>query len=390
MARPRPGAPNRVDVRICSGLTHSLTTATYDARLARLRGRLAAPGAQALIVTNLNNIRYLTGFAGSAGALVLSLDRCVLLVDGRYEEVVRAGQTAGAIAPVDVARVRKYDTAIVDHVVAGGWTVVGFEADHTPVSQFRRWSEGLGSVELRPTSDLVESARVVKDPTEIRILRDAASRLSDVARRIGEWVAVDRTELEIAGDVDRALRQAGFEKPAFDTIVASGPNTAYPHARPTDRRVRKGDLVLLDFGGVLEGYCVDLTRMAGAGRVGAEALSLFRAVREAQEAAIAAVAPGAMTTEVDAAARQVLAHQQLGSAFVHGTGHGLGLDVHEAPRVGPGDPSEAVRLESGMVVTIEPGAYVVGLGGVRLEDDVLVTTEGREVLTTAPRDLLIV
>lgn len=358
--------------------------------MSRLRARLAAIDAGALVVTNLSNIRYLTGFAGSAGAVVISAAGCSLLVDGRYEEVVRSGQTAGTIAPVAVVRVKRYDAAIVEHVKAGGWAVVAFEADHTTVAQHRRWVEGLGGLALKPTADLVESARAVKDETELAILRDAGQRLSDVARRIGEWVAVGRSEMEIAGDVDQAIRRAGFEKPAFETIVATGPNTAYPHARPTDRRVRKGDLVLLDFGGVLEGYCVDLTRMAGAGEVGAEALSLYKAVRAAQDAAIAAVAPGALTTEVDAAARQVLADEQLGSAFVHGTGHGLGLDVHEAPRVGPGDPSEAVRLESGMVVTIEPGAYVVDLGGVRLEDDVLVTTEGREVLTNAPRDLLIV
>ena len=372
----------------------------YDARLLRLRARIAAIRADALVLTNLNNIRYLTGFAGSAGALIVSGAGTVLLVDGRYEEVVRAGQAAGSIAPVDVVRVQKYDTAILEQVTAAHWTVVAFEADHTPVSQHRRWTDGVlasrssgkggADVEFKPTADLVESARLVKDAAEIEILRDAGRRLSDVARRIGEWVAVGRTEREIAGEVDRAIRQAGFEKPAFDTIVASGPNTAYPHARPTDRRVEKGDLVLLDFGGVLEGYCVDLTRMAGAGRVSAEADSLYRAVRAAQDAAIALVSPGVLTNQVDAAARQVLAQQQLGSAFVHGTGHGLGLDVHEAPRVGPGDPSEATRLESGMVVTIEPGAYVVGLGGVRLEDDVLVTDQGREVLTNAPRDLLTV
>jgi Xaa-Pro aminopeptidase len=367
----------------------------YDARLSRLRARVAALSADAFVVTNLNNIRYLTGFAGSAGALVVSASACVLLVDGRYEEVVRAGQTAGTIAPIDVVRVKKYDTAIIDQLAAGGWKAIGFESDHTPFSQHRRWADAvsLAGVEFKPTSDLIELARTVKDAKEIEILRDAGRRLSDVARRIGEWVAIGRSELEIAGEVDRAIRQAGFEKPAFDTIVASGPNTAYPHARPTDRRVEAGDLVLLDFGGVLEGYCVDLTRMACAGRVGAESESLYRAVRDAQDAAITAVRPGALTTEVDAAARQVLAQQQLGSAFVHGTGHGLGLDVHEAPRVGPGDPSEAARLESGMVVTIEPGAYVVGLGGVRLEDDVLVTAEeegGREVLTNAPRDLITV
>ena len=365
----------------------------YDIRLSRLRARLAAigqNGLDALVVTNLNNIRYLTGFAGSAGALAVSALDCTLLIDGRYEEVVRAGQVAGAIAPVDMVRVKKYDTAIIEHINARQWKTVGFEADHTPVSQHRRWSDGVPGADLTPTADLVESARLVKDAHEIEILRDAGRRLSDVARRIGEWVAVGRSELEIAGEVDRAIRQAGFEKTAFDTIVAAGPNTAYPHARPTDRRVAKGDLVLLDFGGVLEGYCVDLTRMAGAGRVSAEAHSLYRAVRDAQDAAIAAVTPGALTTAVDESARQVLVQQQLGSAFVHGTGHGLGLDVHEAPRVGPGDPSEATRLVSGMVVTIEPGAYVIGLGGVRLEDDVLVTDEGREVLTDAPCDLVTV
>jgi Xaa-Pro aminopeptidase len=367
----------------------------YDARLVRLRARLDAIDAGAFVVTTLTNIRYLTGFAGSAGVLIVSRDGAVLLVDGRYEEIVRAAQTAGTIAPIDVTRVKKYDPAVIDHLQQGGWKTVAFEADQTPVSQHARWAgaNGLAEVELKPTSAFVESARAVKDADEIRILRDAGRRLSDVARRIGDWVAVGRSELEIAGEVDRALRQAGFDKPAFDTIVAAGPNSAYPHARPTDRRVREGELVLLDFGGVLEGYCVDLTRMAVTGRASAEAESLYRAVRDAQDAAIAAVTPGALTTEVDAAARQVLVQQQLGSAFVHGTGHGLGLDVHELPRVGPGDPSEATRLESGMVVTIEPGAYVVGLGGVRLEDDVLVTVAGEggpEVLTDAPRDLLTV
>lgn len=362
----------------------------FATRLARVRARLTEAGADVFVITELNNIRYLTGFAGSAGILLVTATDSRLLLDGRYEEVVREAQASGAIAPMDVVRVKKYDPTLIETVAAGGWRRLVFEGDHTTVAQYGRWVHGLPDVTCTPVYDWVESGRIRKDEQELGILRRAGRLLSDVAAALGQWVAVGKTEREVAGDIDTALRRAGFEKPAFDTIVATGPNSAYPHARPTDRAIRKGDLVLLDFGGVLEGYCVDLTRMAGAGRVGAEGHSLYMAVRLAQDAAIAAVGPGSLTTEVDRAARQVLEQHQLGSAFVHGTGHGLGLDVHEAPRVGPGDPSEAVRLESGMVVTIEPGAYVVGLGGVRLEDDVLVTAEGREVLTTAPLDLLIV
>ncbi len=371
-------------------MTHPTEPFPFSARLARLRVRLGEADADAIVVTELNNIRYLTGFAGSAGILVVTATQSELLIDGRYEEIVREALRVGTMAPVGITRVKKYDSTLLEVLVAAGWRRIAFEGDHTTVAQYGRWVAGLPNVELTPVYDWVESGRIVKDAAELAILRRAGRLLSDVAMGLAQWVDVGRTEREVAGLIDSAIRRAGFEKPAFDTIVATGLNSAYPHARPTDRTIAKGDLVLLDFGGVLEGYCVDLTRMAGAGRVGADSQALYLAVREAQGKAIAAVHPGRLTTEVDQAARQVLEQHQLGSAFVHGTGHGLGLDVHEAPRVGPGDPSEAVRLESGMVVTIEPGAYVVGLGGVRLEDDVLVTAEGQEVLTTAPLDLLIV
>ena len=195
------------------------------------------------------------------------------------------------------------------------------------------------------------------------------------------------------------MRRSGLARPAFATIVASGPNSALPHARPTDRRLQKGDLVVLDFGGVLDGYCGDLTRMAGVGEVTAEARALFEAVRAAQVAALAAVRAEALVSEVDTAARRVLTAHGFGDAFLHATGHGLGLEVHEAPRIGRpsesrgggrDEPGELDRLAAGMVCTIEPGAYVEQVGGVRLEDDVVVTDEGCEVLTEAPRDLLLV
>jgi Xaa-Pro aminopeptidase len=237
---------------------------------------------------------------------------------------------------------------------------------------------------------VVETLRLVKDPAELAALRRGGRALSGVATALASWVRGGRGERDVARDIDRALERAGFERPAFETIVASGPNSAYPHARPTDRRLAPGDLVVLDFGGVLDGYCVDLTRMAGVGAVGPEALQLYVGVRDAQTAALEAVRAGVRGAEVDAAARQVLEAAGLGDAFVHGTGHGLGLEVHEAPRIARASSGATDVLEAGMVCTIEPGAYVEGVGGVRLEDDVVVTMGGSELLTEAPRDLLVV
>jgi Xaa-Pro aminopeptidase len=195
-------------------------------------------------------------------------------------------------------------------------------------------------------------------------------------------------EREVAAAIEMALRRAGYERAAFDTIVASGPNSALPHYRAGDRVLHAGDLVVLDFGGVLDGYCSDLTRTVSVGNPSPEAVRLHAAVLDAQAAAIDAVKPGVTTADVDGAARQVLVAHGLGEAFGHGTGHGLGLDVHEEPRVSkPRSDIAPERLEAGMVFTIEPGAYVPGFGGVRIEDDVLVTETGCEVLTSVPRDL---
>jgi Xaa-Pro aminopeptidase len=237
---------------------------------------------------------------------------------------------------------------------------------------------------------LVEQLRIVKDDFELGVLRRGATLISDVARQLGSIVRAGQTERSIAKAIDLAIERAGFSGPAFPTIVASGPNSAKPHARPTDRTLGRGDLVVLDFGGVLDGYCVDVTRMAAVGPLADRAQALFSAVKVAQEAAIVAVRPAIAASDVDSAARSALDARGFGEAFTHSTGHGLGLDVHEAPRIGRADPEAPETLQAGMVFTIEPGAYVAGVGGVRLEDDVLVTAGGCEVLTTAPRDLLVV
>jgi Xaa-Pro aminopeptidase len=239
-----------------------------------------------------------------------------------------------------------------------------------------------GCPALVPTERAIEAGRMVKDDYEIETLRTAARMLAGCVAEVSALAQPGRSETDVAAGIDQVLRRAGFERPAFETIVASGPNSALPHARPTGRRLREGEGVVLDFGGVYDGYCVDLTRTVQLPPGSAAFRRMFEAVAAARAAAIEAVRPGVAASQIDAAARTALGRSGLAEAFGHGTGHGLGLEVHEEPRVSravPGLPD--VTVEAGMVFTIEPGAYVPGVGGVRIEDDVLVVEGGCEVLT---------
>jgi Xaa-Pro aminopeptidase len=286
-----------------------------------------------------------------------------------------------------------YDRRLAELVVAEGWARIGFEDAHVSVQRARQWGELLAATGAATTlvgvSEAVERPRLVKDAGEIETLREAGRLLSAVAVDVLEHVVrAGRTELEMAADIDWRVKRAGFDKTAFDTIVASGPNSALPHARPTSRRAEAGELVVVDFGGMLRGYAVDMTRTVGLGTVPDEARRIYEAVLEAQTAAIAAAGqPEATTGEVDAAARDTLARHGLDGVFGHGTGHGLGLDVHEAPRLSrrSAEVPGTDRLEAGMVFTIEPGAYVEGIGGVRIEDDVVRLDGGCALLTDVPR-----
>lgn len=372
-----------------------MTGSSHDwpARLAALRHRWsnAAQGTRghACVISSAINIAYLTGFRGSAGLLIQSEDSGVLLVDGRYVTVANESRERGALAPVSIEHVEKsYDATLAAVIGRLGPSHIAFESDHVTVSALNRWQAAIPG-EWRGVAGLVEELRLIKDAAEVAILRRAGVALIEVASRLREWVAAGASERDVAAAINRGIERAGFERPAFDTIVAAGPNSAHPHARPGDRRLADGDLVVLDFGGVLDGYCVDLTRMAAVGRIREDAGRIYRAVREAQLAALNVIRAGVTAGAVDAAARQVLDAEGLGAAFVHGTGHGLGLEVHEAPRLSSLAGSDEL-LRAGMVCTIEPGAYVPGVGGVRLEDDVLVTDTGAELLTPGPRDLLIV
>jgi Xaa-Pro aminopeptidase len=368
----------------------------YQQRLDRIRAAIAASGLDALLVTHPPNLRYLAGFDGSMGALLVEPGQCTLLVDGRYATAAR-DRLAGTPDLADTAVILaegSYDVAIGHALRAAASRRVGIEGAAMTVSRFNRLCAELGAggaegaaPDLIPTEGMIEQARGIKDASEIATLRSAARMLSDVTREILPLIRPGRTERAIAADVDAALRRAGFERPAFETIVASGPNSALPHARPGSRMLEPGDGVVLDLGGVHDGYCVDLTRTVQLAPSTDPFRRIFAAVRAAHAAALAAAGPGVEASAVDAAARRVLAQHGLGEAFLHGTGHGLGLEVHERPRISRRDVSgEDQVLAPGMVFTIEPGAYVAGLGGVRIEDDVLVVEGGREVLTDVPVD----
>jgi Xaa-Pro aminopeptidase len=372
----------------------NLSPQTVATRLARVRAAARAVAIDALVVTHLPNVQYLTGFTGSAGAVVVLPRTCLMVVDFRYVTAAHT-LTARLDGCVTMATFeRSYDEALVDILRKEGCQRIGIEAAYLPVGRFNAISAGLaaraslpleaanGSPALVPTEQLVERARMIKDSVEITTLREAGRRLGSIARQVHTLVAEGRTERSIAAEIDSAIRAAGFSRPAFETIVASGPNSALPHARPTDRALQPGDPTVLDFGGVYDGYCVDLTRTVQLGAASPALERLYVAVAEAQAAAITAVRPGVASSAIDAAARTVLERYGLAEAFGHGTGHGLGLEVHEEPRIARPSPRLPDQiLEPGMVFTIEPGAYVPGVGGVRIEDDVLVTADGCEVLT---------
>ena len=363
------------------------------ARHARLRDDLRAASLDALLVTSLPNIAYLTGLFASAGALVISADRLVLVVDGRYLPVAKA--RAALLSGLDLAPVStagSMDDAIAAVLCSTVRNRVGFEADHLTVQQHQDLRARLGAAkatfDLVSMRGMVESRRAVKDSWELQTLSDGAARLSDAAKCIIPKALAGRRECDVAAEIDAELRRVGFQKLAFDTIVAAGPNSAVPHYRAGERVLAPGDLVILDFGGMLNGYAVDLARTIVVGAAGPRERRLLEQVAAAQQAAFDAIAVGRPAADVDGAARTVLEREGLGEAFSHGTGHGLGLEVHERPRVArQRDGVSAEPLQAGMVFTLEPGAYLEGWGGARIEDDVAITAKGPEWLTDVPRIL---
>ncbi len=264
---------------------------------------------------------------------------------------------------------------------------LGFESTWMQVDTYDRLHKALGAgCKLDPVNGIVEELRAVKSTEEIAKIRASVLVNSLAFEKTLRRIKRGTREMDIAAELDFQMRMAGAEKPAFETIVASGPRTALPHAHPTSKQVLEGELLLIDMGAMLDGYASDMTRMAFLGKPNKRMQSLYKAVLEAQLAGVAAVKAGVAAGTVDAAAREVLKRHELDQAFVHSTGHGLGLEIHEGPRVAK---KQTDKLKAGMVITIEPGAYIEGLGGVRIEDTVLVTETGCEILTPTSKDLVL-
>ena len=367
-----------------------------------VRAACGRAGVDALIVTTRSNILYLTNFSGSAAIAVVTADGIQFITDFRYVTAVEAMQQSPAACPDLQLTVVEgaYDSTLAKLLTSLGASRVGFEAAHVTVSRYNWLTATLtqqsGAPELVALENIVERLRICKDEYELSMLRQSARLLSDVARGVFGEVQRGRTERDVAQAIDRRLLAAGFERPAFDTIVASGPIAALPHAHPGERTLGENDLVVLDFGGVYRSYCSDLTRTVFLGTASDRVREVYAAVLEAHDHAIRTAGPGRSRFAIDAAARDVLTSRGLGAAFGHGTGHGLGIDIHEDPKVtrrtgdAPtgGDAEQDDAVEIGMVFTIEPGAYLPGWGGVRIEDDVLVTEHGVDVLTNVTTDLL--
>ena len=352
----------------------------YAQRRASIGKELCERKLDAMLVTSPANVRYLTGFTGSNGAVLLLDGEAVFFTDPRYAIQSRLEISC----PVQVCK-GPILTAVAGFAVRRRLGLLGFERSNLSYDGYAKLREKLpDKVALEPVSGWLEQRRMVKSPAEIDLIRRSVATNSKAFEQAARRVREGMRERDLAAEIEHQMHRLGAEKPSFETIVASGERTALPHAHPTSAALQPGQLLLIDMGTFQDGYASDMTRMLFLGTPSARVKHMYKAVLEAQLAAIAAVKPGATTMHVDRRARQVLKGHGLDRAFVHSTGHGLGLEIHELPRIGRKDKT---KLAVGMAITIEPGAYIEGFGGVRIEDTVVVTPHGCEILTPTSKEL---
>ena len=353
----------------------------FEQRQRAVSEQLASHKIEALVVSSPANVRYLTGYAGSNGLMVVTPAETHFYTDPRY------GAEASATIPC------KVHVAKGLLILAAASTLkrkhsrrIGFEPGWMNVEQYGRLKKALPrEARLVAISGLIENQRAVKSAAELAWIRRSVIANSEAFARTLKRVRPGLRELEIAAELEFQMKALGCEKPAFDTIVAAGERTALPHAHPSAYQFHNNELLLIDMGATLEGYTSDMTRMAYSGTPPKRMRDLYQAVLEAQLAGLDAVRPGIAVNKVDSAARDVLKAHKLDKEFVHSTGHGLGLEIHETPKIGK---KEKTKLRAGMVITIEPGAYLQGFGGVRIEDTVLVTENGCEILTPTSKEFV--
>ena len=337
----------------------------------------------AMLVSALPNVRYLSGFTGSNGLLLVTPESTTLFTDPRY--TIRASEECSC--KVKTVTKGHLELAAIQTIARKKLKKIGFEASRTIFESYQRLKEALPlGVSLKPIGPVIERLRMVKNDKEIAQIRESVRTNSKAFDATLRELKKGAKESEIAAILEYKMRLFGAEKPAFETIVAAGDHSAMPHAQPSERKTGIDELLLIDMGSCQDGYMSDMTRTLFIGKPSPKVRKMYNAVLEAQLAAIDAVKPGVKAGHVDRQARKVLEAEGLGKSFVHSTGHGLGLEIHEPPRIGR---KEQARLEAGMVITIEPGAYIRGFGGVRIEDTVLVTKTGCEILTPTSKELIL-
>ena len=355
----------------------------FATRRRRLGGVLADAGLDALVVSHLPNVRYLTGYVGSNGIAVISRDRACLLTDSRYAVSAREQVDADVDVVIGPGDLTVHIARAVAELAPGG--SVGLEALHVSIARGQQLTAAIQTtdpgVNVSPGLGHVEQLRLVKDDDEIAAIERAAGMTDRALARVLEHGLVGRSEREVAFALQTELFVEGAEGPSFEIIVATGPNGAKPHAVPGARVIGDGELVVIDLGAIADGYCSDMTRTVATGALAADLVHAYEVCRHAQAAAVAALRPGFTCAELDAVARDIITAAGLGDAFGHGLGHGVGLEIHEAPRLAR---ESADQLRPGMVVTIEPGIYLEGRGGVRIEDLAVVTEGGGRVLSQSP------
>ncbi|OIN68477.1 Xaa-Pro dipeptidase [Exiguobacterium sp. KRL4] len=349
-------------------------------RIEALQTALKERDLPGLLVTKAENIRYISGFTGSSGACLVTAEQAYFVTDFRYTE-----QAADQVKGMEIVQIERSIPETMGELMVGARVrAVGVEKDAMTLSSFEAFDQA-SSVELVPTTGIVENLRLIKDSSEIKMIKEAVELADATFHHILTYIQAGRTELEVSNELEFFMRKQGATSSSFDTIVASGYRSALPHGVASSKVIQTGELVTLDFGALLNGYVSDITRTVAIGPISPELQKIYDTVLKAQLAGVDGLRPGITGIEADALTRDIIKDAGYGEYFGHSTGHGIGLEVHEGP--GLSFRSET-KLEPGMIVTVEPGIYVPQVGGCRIEDDVLITASGREILSSSPKELI--